>query len=87
MTSAAKDWDSRLRENAQRSTVRRRNRPVVTALVVLAVALLLAGLLADLQVIPSWLAIICYAAAAPIGGVLLAFLYVKRLWVTCPPVR
>lgn len=81
MTSQEKSWEARLKHNARHSSGRVRNRPVVTALTVLTVALALAGLLADLQEAPRDLTVTCYAAAVVSGGVLLAFLALKRLWV------
>lgn len=87
MTSQEKPWEARLKHNAQHSSSRVRNRPVVMALTVVTVVLALAGLFADLQLASRGLTIACYAAAVVSGGVLLAFLFLKRLWVLRRPDR
>lgn len=81
MTPDDKPWNTRLKHNAQHSSSRVRNRPVVMALTVTTVVLALAGLFGDLQLASRGLTIACYAAAVVSGGVLLAFLFLKRLWV------
>lgn len=82
MTDRDKAWDMRLRQNAGRSTVRHRNRPMVIALTVLTVLLALAGLFVDLQLASQGLALACYTAAVLFGSILMAFLFIKKLWVT-----
>ena len=85
MTRRDKPWNMRLKQDAQHSTVRHRHRPIVAILTAFTVVLALAGLMADLQTGLQWLPMACYAAAVLSGGILLAFLYDKRLRVTRPP--
>jgi hypothetical protein len=85
MTRRDKPWALRLKQDAQHSTVRHRSRPTVAILTAFTVVLALAGLIVDLQTGSRWLPVACYAAAVLSGGILLAFLYDKRLRVTRPP--
>lgn len=85
MTRRDKPWNMRLKQNARHSTVWHRHRPIVAILTVLTVVLALAGLIVDLQTGSRWLPVACYAAAVLSAGILLAFLYDKRLRVTRPP--
>lgn len=82
MRDSDKAWNTRFRQDAGRSTVRHRNRPVVIALTVLTVSLALAGLFVDLQLASQGLALACYTAAVLSGSILMAFLFVRKLWVT-----
>ena len=85
MSRPDKDWNARLLDNAERTTVRHRRRPAVLGLTTLTVLLALTGLFAELQLGAGRLANACYVAAMVTGAVLLAFLYSKRLRVTRSP--
>lgn len=87
MTRPRKDWNARLLENARHTAVRHRRGRTVIGLTVLTVLLALAGLIADIR-LGSWrLGYACYTAALVSGGVLLAFLFSRRLRVTRRPHR
>lgn len=81
------DWRIRLTDDARRTTVRHRNRPVVIVLTIVTVGLMVTGLLADLRLGSSGLMTACYAGTIVSGVTLLAFLFSKRLRVERPPTR
>lgn len=85
MSRPNKDWNARLLQNAERTTVRHRRRSAVLGLTTLSVLLAVTGLFAELQLGAGRLAHACYVAALVAGAVLLAFLYSKRLRVTRRP--
>ncbi|WP_174280160.1 hypothetical protein [Sphingomonas bacterium] len=80
-----KVWETRLKTNARRVTVRHRNRQVVIGLTLLTVLLAMAGLLAELWLDLNLPARVCYVAATLSGIVVLVFLFDRRLWITRPP--
>lgn len=82
-----KAWETRLKTNARRVTVRHRNRQVVIGLTLLTVLLAIAGLLAELWLHLKLPARVCYVAATLSGIVVLVFLFDRRLWITRPPER
>lgn len=85
MKQQNKAWDARLRAASRVVTRRQRNRPVVAGLTLSTVLLAIVGLAVDLWFAPALTPLACYGPAALSGGVLLAFLFSKRLWVTLPP--
>ena len=82
-----REWEKRLLRNADRSTIRHRNWPVVRRLTAVTIILLLASLPAEFQLGSRALMMACYVGSAVAGAALLAFLFNKRLWIERPPMR
>lgn len=68
-----------------RQGTERRNWPVVQKLAAACVALMIAGLLAELWLASAGLAVLSYIGAGVFGGAMLTYFYDDRLFVERPP--
>lgn len=87
MTSDDRPWQAQIERDAGRTRIFWRNRWAVLGWTTATLVVLFAGLLTHLRAGPLWLMLACYGAAGICGILLLAYLFVRRLYVTHPPER